>query len=393
MSWRDTLRKASFRGVEFWWSDTDLTIDPQVAIHKYPQRRGGWTEDLGLGPDEFALTGYVLGLDYMTARDALIKAIKQGGPGTLVHPTMGEKQVVCTGCSVKETVGENGKAAFSLKFTEEGENTYPEESPVAGALVTDRAGLAEAALAADFSDDWDILGLDALVIDALEALNEAEALVTEAVSAVVWVQSLPGQAQALAARLLALVHAPGNLVKSLLGLLRSRARSGAGRSDTARTLSGLHRLAASVPTTRLPAGAAQQDINRAALAKVVARAAAVESARVATQATYASRDEAVAARDLVAEALDLVRAAPGTRGPVFAALTDLRAAAVKDLGGKAGNLAALRRVEMGDSLPAALVAHREIGDAGRRGELVERNRRIVRHPLFIPSGAVLEVLP
>lgn len=390
MSWRDNLRKASFRGVEFFWSDVDLTIDPLVAVHKYPQRRGGWTEDLGLGPDEFAVTAYVLGLDYMIARDALIKAVKEGGAGTLVHPTMGEKQVVCTGCSVKESTGENGMARFQLKFTEEGENKYPTEAPATAALAAERADVADAALAEDFEANWDVLGLDALEADAIGALTDAEIKMAQAMAAAGWVQGLPGQAQALADRASTLIHAPGELVNSLLGMLRS---PGTGSTPAARTLSGLRKLALSGPSSPLPLGAAQQEINRAALDVVIARAAAVQSARVATSASYASRDEAMAARDLVADGLDSARMPAGTPGKVFAALTDLRAVTVKDLGVKAGSLAALRRVEMGDSLPAAVVAHREMGDAGRRAELVERNRRIIRHPLFIPSGATLEVLP
>ncbi|MBI2236351.1 MAG: hypothetical protein HYU60_05260 [Magnetospirillum sp.] len=142
-------------------------------------------------------------------------------------------------------------------------------------------------------------------------------------------------------------------------------------------------------STSTDAVIAAQDANQAAL---VRRGAAITAARAASASTFDSRDEAVATRDQVARQLDQVRIEPGTPGQVFRALTDLRAASAKDIGTKAGSLARLRRVTMGDSLPAAVVAHRELGDARRAGELVERNRIKVRNPLFVPAGETLEVL-
>lgn len=145
-------------------------------------------------------------------------------------------------------------------------------------------------------------------------------------------------------------------------------------------------------STSTDAVIAAQDANQAALAALVRRGAAITAARAASASTFDSRDEAVATRDQVARQLDQVRIEPGTPGQVFRALTDLRAASAKDIGTKAGSLARLRRVTMGDSLPAAVVAHRELGDARRAGELVERNRIKVRNPLFVPAGETLEVL-
>ncbi|MBX9635639.1 MAG: hypothetical protein K2X44_11715, partial [Magnetospirillum sp.] len=132
--------------------------------------------------------------------------------------------------------------------------------------------------------------------------------------------------------------------------------------------------------------------NRAALATLVRRASAITTAEVATAATYDSRDDAVAARDTAAGALDRVRIDDGATGDVFATLTDLRAATVKAVGEQAGTLASVRQIETAESMSATQLAYRELGDAGRAGEVVARNRSVVWNPLFVPAGTTIEVL-
>jgi len=83
---------------------------------------------------------------------------------------------------------------------------------------------------------------------------------------------------------------------------------------------------------------------------------------------------------------------PPARGDTFAALTDLRAVTVKSLGEKAGTLASVRKVEMAESQPSVVLAHRELGDGSRADEIPARNQALVWNPLFIPAGAEIEVL-
>lgn len=397
MSWTENLRKASFRGAEFWWEDADTTLDPLTAIHKYPQKKGGWTEDLGLGSDEFGLVGYVLGEDYMAARDALIKAVKDGGAATLVHPTMGEKTVVCTGCQIKESTKEGGMARFTFKFMEEGENKFPEENVHAAALVDSAADTADGAAIDAFEADFDTMDLDFLENDAARALGEIGAAIEDAFAGpLTLARNVSGRLrgmQRLVTSAQALIRSPRSLAQSLLGQFGDLGSLGNHGRQRGYTMTGLQSLssysAPAATSTSTDAVIAAQDANQAAL---VRRGAAITAARAASASTFDSRDEAVATRDQVARQLDQVRIEPGTPGQVFRALTDLRAASAKDIGTKAGSLARLRRVTMGDSLPAAVVAHRELGDARRAGELVERNRIKVRNPLFVPAGETLEVL-
>jgi len=407
MSWKDKLRKASFRGVEFWWEDVDSTFGRRIVTHEYPQRDGGWAEDLGRKPAEFSITGYVLGADYLSARDALEGACAAAGAGTLVHPTRGEIRVVCKECTVRESTREGGMARFDLKFVEEGDNRYPESRPDKAQQVPIHVIAAAEVVTDDFAEEWDTLGLDILELDAIAALGELVAEIEDAFAGpLALVRNAQGKL-ALLSRLindpLSMVRGPRELAAALMGLFSSLGSLGGfGTAERRRShaMAGLASLIRTANTTA-PAGfagnagnggAARQEVNRAALDALMARGAAVAAAGVAAKAAFDSRDDAIATRDQVVRLLDEVRTDPAAAGPVFEALTDLRAAVVADIGARAGDLARLRRVETGDTLPAAVVAYRELGDAARAPELLARNRPLIRNPLFVPAHTVLEVL-
>jgi len=47
MIWRDRLRKARFRGVEFWVAADETSIGRRVVFHEYPLRDIPCAQDLG----------------------------------------------------------------------------------------------------------------------------------------------------------------------------------------------------------------------------------------------------------------------------------------------------------------------------------------------------------
>lgn len=442
MSWRDSLRKASFRGVEFWWADANTTLDPMVVVHKYPQRRGGWTEGLGLGPDEFEIVGYVLGDDYMLQRDRLIRALKQGGPGTLVHPTLGEKTVVLSGKPrIAETTREGGMARFTLVFTEEGENRFPEEKTVSTVAVMAAAEAARQAVAEDFAASFDTAGQDLLISDAATALGEAVAEIAGAlkdardalsnafgtyeaakagIAAVIAdplgaaldiAGAVVGELTPLAKLIafpLAMVGAAWMLADLVMSFFGDVAGGGVRASSGGNQDGGGSVSAANGPTsapmlmalsalssygdTAVATDGAAQDANRSALATMIRRVAAITTAEVAAASPYDSRDDAIAARDMAARALDNVRIGDGATGEVFASLTDLRAATVKAVNAQAGTLASVRQIETAESMSATQLAWRELSDATRAGDVVARNRAQIWNPLFVPAGATIEVI-
>jgi len=89
MSWATSLLDASFRGVMFDVIDIDDTVGHAVSVFEYPYVDGGEAEDLGARPATFALNAIFFGDDYEARLRELLDALKERGPGELIHPVWG----------------------------------------------------------------------------------------------------------------------------------------------------------------------------------------------------------------------------------------------------------------------------------------------------------------
>ena len=147
MSWRDTLQTAHFRGVPFGVQEAHGSGGRRIKTHEYPQRDQPFSEDLGRKARETKLIGYVVGTNYHTDRNRLIRALEQNGPGILNHPLRGELNVVVKSYTVKESKDTGGMAEFNMTFIERGsQNSIQDsiqniirESITDGSINTERA--------------------------------------------------------------------------------------------------------------------------------------------------------------------------------------------------------------------------------------------------------------
>jgi len=133
MSWRDKLQSASFRGIPFKVATHDHGVGRRNIVHQFPGADKPYIEDLGPDADTFTIEGYVLqnignGFDYFRERDALIAALRQEGPGTLIHPFFGEKRVSLIGQArvAENLTADTGIARFTMSFVQYGEKQVPE---------------------------------------------------------------------------------------------------------------------------------------------------------------------------------------------------------------------------------------------------------------------------
>jgi prophage DNA circulation protein len=125
MGWREDYRQASFRGAPFFVATADSAYGRRVATHEHAQRDVPFNEDMGRKGRGFSVDAYLLGPNYNTARDALIKACETPGPGTLVHPYRGDLTVNCTDLRVSESEAEVSFCRVSMTFIEAGSNSFP----------------------------------------------------------------------------------------------------------------------------------------------------------------------------------------------------------------------------------------------------------------------------
>lgn len=405
--WRKKLSPGSFRGVPFGVEDVQTTVGRRVTLHEYAQRDKGYPEDLGQKDDAFTIEAIIVGPDYMVGRDALIAALKQRGAGTLVHPYYGRRTVtLISPARISETPTKGGSARFSLDFVEAGENDEPSAREDTQSGVETAADDANDAIAEDFAEEYTLAGapefVEASALDraksAMAALESARRTLVPDISIL---SDYVAAASGVVGSLNALIRAPAAYAQSVLGLfgaLKGLAKSPLYALNAYKGLFDYGGHQPRVPKTT--PSRIRQATNQAAMSGFFRRAALIEGARVASRVEFDTYDQAVAVRDDLAARLDDEAAGivpesatpQAVSEPVYQALTALRIALIRDLTARSIDAPRLSSATLPATLPALVAAYRIHGDATRADELIARNRRLIRHPGFVPGGVALEIL-
>ena len=147
--WRLGLRPASFRGVPFFVDAAELEGGRRTVVHELPLRRRPIVEDLGPATRIHALDLYLLGDDVFAARDRLLSALEEPGPGILVHPYLGSLEVTATAVRLRHSTREGRLVRLGVIFvqTDVGLTSAATANPAAAA-ETAAAAQVEASSAA-----------------------------------------------------------------------------------------------------------------------------------------------------------------------------------------------------------------------------------------------------
>lgn len=425
MTWRDTYRAATFRGVAFFVESADSSHGRRQAVHETAQRDTPYTEDLGRKSREFSVVGYLLGKDYHLNRDELIKACELAGPGALVHPYRGEMNVVCRGLNVSETAAEGGKCTISLTFLEAGEAAYPSANVDSVNAISAKGNTVTAAAEKSFVSDFLTTGFPAYVADSaaagLAALGEYMAAPGLSFSGDLKAASdFYLQARGLVSDASGLVQKPLNMVSRITGLIGS-VRSAFGTNAFSMLTSLFDRSPTTYSGSTATPSRQQQATNAAAMNALVRQVAVAEAAKAAvvtqtpaavttgvaqvstgvtqtapgvTQSfpvptVYDSYQAAIKVREDLVERID-AESEVTPNDEVYVALSDLRTSVVQAVPNPEQNLARIVPYVPRETLPSLLVAYQIYGDAGRADEIATRNSP--RHPGFLTGGKQLEVL-
>lgn len=391
MTWRDKLRAASFRGVPFFVESDDLSAGRRVQVHEYPQRDKPFAEDLGRATREIALSAFLVGPDFMAARDRLLGAMETPGPGTLVHPWYGSMQVVAQPARVRHSRADGGYCQIDMAFVEAGELTFPSAASATDARSRRAAVDLDGASLDDFAASFNVTGVPDFVRDSALAqitggLSSARAVlgglageIDGLVSAVTGAvgdllddpRALAGTVLGLFSDVAALANTPARLVSTFRALL---------------TFASLPSFAHASSSYATPARLREQTNNNTVRA-LYRRAALAQAAQASAGMSVTVRDDAVAQRDQLAAAIDAETLTASDAA--FPALTDLRVAVWRDMSERSRDAARLRTVTPPAVVPAVVLAYDLYETADRDAEIVARNR--VPHPGFMPA-APLQVL-
>lgn len=398
MTWRASLKKASFRGVPFSVDGHEGQFGRRVQVHEYPLRDKPFAEDLGRKARTLKIEALVLGADYMAGRDALLAAVEKAGPGLLVHPYLGELQATVVSCSLRETTAEGGLARLALEFVEAGADEFPSRVASTSAAVVAAVDHGLLAVQYSFYQRHVVAGKPAFVAQASgnifsQALASIQGAVGKVSAAADQVAALQRDVDAARRDLTALIYAPASAAQALMAtisqLVRSVATTPRDALSLARTLFRFGSLLPVVAPSTTSRRA--QAINQAALVQLVRVAAAAEAALAITGIAFDSFQEATSARDGVVDTLDGALIVAGVSDEVYDALRALRAAVVRDVAARGANLARVVGYTPKATLPALALGHALFGDARRTDELLARNPGI-RHPMFVAGAVALEVL-
>ena len=417
----ENLRPASFRGVAFEVESHSESGGRRVELHEYPLRDTPYAEDLGKKAGKWQIEAFLVNgkSGYAERRDKLREALNASGPGTLIHPYLGELSVSVDGYSLKETTREGGYCTFSISFVEAGQPVEPDVEKDTAANVLDKAEAAKEAATAGFLGEYmplleDLEGLagkvPALLSEATAFLGTPLSILSRAQSAASSVLALPDR---LASRILGYLGtirqlggiATSGLKMNALTALLGKKSAGTASSwlvtsngviagivgETSWPQAGGGSIGGGTPSPETPGVVASTVANRAEtpLIDLIAAGSVIEAAIESADADYGTADDALASRDAVLEAIDEVQRA-NCSDAVFTALSELAAAVNEDLTTRGAELPKLGSATLFMSMPALAASYRLYGDVGQADAIVARNR--IRHPGRVPGGVPLEVI-
>lgn len=401
------LLPATFRGIAFFVPDTSIEAGRRVAEHLFPGVDAAAYDDFGLHPATISIDGMIVGADYIAKARMLRAAFEMPGPGTLIHPWLGPMSVILSEpAEISFSASELRVVRFSASFKRHQPLAPPAIASTASllinaalALIAVSAALARAPASRTISrlrtdatrraaravaDHWQrVTGhAGATLRSALPAelpiAPERYAAMVATVTATLYDQVADLKPEA------AVAPAAEALARPATELTPRQALDLTLKANTAFLL-GASR-APSTPDRVLLTGAAGDALGRAAL--------------IAAHAELASRADAIALRNDLAQALDAFddavsplydtdfasEASAATR-----AVAEVRLKLIADINETIGRLPATLVVTVERPTDAFQIANHIHGDRPERIEasyraIVARNRP--RHPAMLPVGAI-----
>lgn len=131
------LLPASFRGVQFHMPDASTEVGRRVVVTLFPGIDAPAFDDLGQHAGPIWVTGILLGDDYVAQALALQAAIQTAGPGTLLHPWLGEMSVVVADpAQIRFSTRALRLVTFDVSFLRADIGSFPIISTLSGLLAS-----------------------------------------------------------------------------------------------------------------------------------------------------------------------------------------------------------------------------------------------------------------
>lgn len=394
------LRRASFRGVPFEVTSSNLSVGRRTQTFEYPQRDDPFTEDMGRSKRTIRITAFVVGYDYIARMKRLIAACEKPGSGRLIHPWLGSMEVTPTDLSAP-VFESNRVASVSLTFVESGKLQYPNALLDVGAKCLSAAQMLVNAEFDEFVRTFDLSGAQDFVKEAV-GLDLQGILNSETVQSVCDAFDLADELATLSHDVITLAEGGAdalfNRVLDTYGLqgFASTVHAWTDVSHRFRSLTQSSELNSAKPqavasrttSERIEKtnAASQAMIRGLSVANMVVAASEIGTSNdrldASTPVQTAPYDDLIAVRNEILEAID-EESLKVSSDPIYEALCESRSAVYEAITQRAENQARLVSFKPSSVQPALVLAYDYYGDASREAEIVGRNK--IRHSGFVPA--------
>lgn len=399
MTWVDSLRDASFRGIAFKVDTAELGIGRRKVIHEFPFQDTPYSEDLGKKARSIRLRAYFIGENAIQDSEELILSIEtEKTPGTLIHPTRGSMTVVPGDCTDYFTKDEGNIVYLDLSFTEAGENKYPDALSDTKINVENTASTAIESIKSVFVNEFSTSDLPGFVSDDARSIlgdfvDQVKGSIKKKTSTPEETTQLKNDLSSFEDDIPTLVGSASDLADQVDTLVGQVNGIYTDPNDAYLTFKDMLGFGDSFPvinettTTRR-----QQAANQRALVKLYKRCALVGMCLSMTEIEFDSYEDASDKRDELADLLDveLIDIGDTDEDKAYIDLDNMRAAMVKDATQRAASLRRINYLNPIKCLPALVTAYDVYKDATFDAEIAARNK--VRHPGFLPANQPLQVL-
>lgn len=395
MSWKDSLRKASFRGIPFHVSTSDLETGRRIVDYEYPERDVGSTEDLGRKKREYSLEAYVVGDDYFDQKSELIRACEdEKGAGELIHPFFGSLNVVCKSCRVKESMTSDGRmAVFSLTFGEAGLVADPQSKVDAKSSLISAAADAKNKSKSKFAKLYSVANQPGYVLDKAQSkINSvASALENSPVKGVAQgIADFAYKIRNLKASSAALMQRPDQLGDYVGDSLSGLQEVSGTKAESYKSFAVMAAFGTSdkVSYSDTDTGEVERK-NDEAMNNFIQEQAVFNAVETVIENSFDSLQDAEKEKSFILDNFDRIFDV-NTDDELYISMGNLRAIFINNFPLAGEDLPNIGKFTTTDTIPSLVLSYQYYGDARREGEIVRRNK--ISNPVFIPGGTELEVI-
>jgi len=245
MSLLEELHPASYKGVKFFMTASNITGGGKTVRHEFPNSDKQTIEHLGLAPRVFNITAVIAGDSYIQDRNDFLAAIETKTPGVLIHPWFGQlENYIARTYTLLENLTSLGEAKFRVVFEISNSDGIPVKAQNTLSIIEAANDKTIATIITDFTENYRVT--NSFIGNFSDATSKVNNLITEfrnnitiiAAIVIAEVNTLTQELENLENNVNGLVQQPGELIEDISELFSTTDKLYATPANTVIVLNG-----------------------------------------------------------------------------------------------------------------------------------------------------------